>query len=258
MNQTHQGDVTCSIEAEVATLTLRRTGEFNSITDTMWHALTDHIHRLGQDDAVRMIVLRGDGETFSSGADLRDLVAAADSHRAATAFCNRVVDALSAIVSSPKLTVAALAQHVTGAGAEIAIACDVRLAQQDVTFQIPVAKLGIVADRITIKRLLELAGPGVARQILLLARSVDAPTCLRIGLVDHLVPVGGLDAAIEQVADALRPNADSAIRATKLLLLEEEGLLAMDDTIDAFRQSLLTGEVAGRGHAVLERRVSSR
>lgn len=247
------GQVLRVVDGDVATITLSRPGKHNSITDTMWLQLTEHLRALAGDDSARTIVIRGDGASFSSGADLEDLVAACASRELAEAFCRRVTDALHAIITAPQVTVAALTRHTTGGGAEVALACDLRIAQDDMLFQVPVARVGLVPDRLTTRRLLAVGGPGVARSVLLLARTFTAEECLRIGVVDDLVQTGGLDEALVRVGDAVRRTDPSAVRGTKRLLLKEEGVPSSEEFYEEFLASLLGGGVAERGRRVLRR-----
>lgn len=251
----HAGEVTCRVHGDVATLVLTRPWKHNSVTRSMWVQLTEHVHRLEQDPDVRMIVLRGEGSAFSAGADLADMATSAGDPTTARAFAVRVASALHALATSSKVTVAALKHHVRGGGAELALACDLRVAEEDIAFQIPVSRLGVVPDRITARRLTRLAGPGVARRVLLLTHELDGAECLNAGLVDELVPVGSLDAAVSRMANELRNNVDSAVRITKRILLEEEGLTAgVDELIAEFVESLVSGGVAERAQTALRSR----
>lgn len=240
------GEVQAHVEGAVATLTLSRPGKHNSLTRHMWRQLADHVGALEADSQVRVIVLRGEGSVFSSGADLPEVIEAASSREAAQAFCDEVAGALRALATSRALTVALLSHHVSGGGAEIALACDLRLAQDDVLFSVPVARMGIVPDRLTVRRLLSLGGPGTARAVLLLARTLDAGHCLRVGLVDELVAVGGLDDALDTLLADLTRTVDYSVRHTKSLLLREEELVG-GDLVEEFVQSLVDGGVADNG-----------
>lgn len=249
------GTVTCVVDGPVARLTLVRPRKHNALNDAMWVELTDHVRRLSQDDEVRVIVLQGHGSSFSSGADLADLVGAAGDEDSARAFCLRVAEALHALATSPKFTIAAMKHHTRGGGAEAALACDLRVAQDDIRFQIPVARLGVVPDRFTAQRLLHLGGPGVARRVLLLTEEFDGQGCLDAGLVDRLVPAGSLDEAVEAAAQEVCANAESAVVATKRILLEQEGLSRPpEEMIAEFVDSLLSPAVLERGARALQPR----
>lgn len=248
------GEVVCRIDGDVANLVLNRPEKHNSLTDPMWTQLTEHVHRLGEDPTIRMVVVRGEGSMFSSGADLGDLLAAAQNLQAARLFSRRVAGAMHALATFPHVTVAALKHHVRGGGAELALACDLRIAEDDVAFQIPVSRIGVVPDRFTTRRLLRLGGPSVARRVLLLTHELNAEECLRVGLVDRVVPTGLLDGELAQLASELRSNSDRAVRATKRMLLEDEGLLVdPEEMVAEFVESLVGGEVAERGRSVSRR-----
>ena len=241
------GEVLTDVAGEVATLTLSRPGKHNSLTRAMWRQLARSVQDLDAQHAIRVIVVRGHGTVFSSGADLPEVIDATKSRESAQAFCEEVAGALHALATSPKLTVALLAHHVSGGGAEIALACDLRIAQPDVQFSIPVARMGLVPDRVTVRRLLALSGPSTARAVLLLARRLDAQHCLRVGLVDEVVDVGTLDEALDRLLADLSRTVDYSLLHTKALLLREESLGAQDELIEEFVESLIHGGVASNG-----------
>jgi enoyl-CoA hydratase/carnithine racemase len=240
------GEVIRRVDGPTATLTLSRPAKRNSVTRAMWRQLTDLVRDLGADPTIRVIVIRGHGTVFSSGADLPEVVAAA-SAESAQVFCDEVAQALHMLATTPKLTIALLAHHVSGGGAEIALACDLRIAQEDVEVSVPVARLGLVPDRVTVRRLLALAGPGVTREVLLLARKLDAAHSLRVGLVDRVVDVGALDDALADVLSDVAQTVDYSLVHIKALLLNEEALGGPDHLVDEFVQSMIHGGVADNG-----------
>lgn len=250
MPQDSAGEVRCQVDGAVATVTLSRPGKHNSLTRAMWRQLTAHLADLEDCPEVRLIAVRGQGSVFSSGADLPEVIEAARDPESAREFCEEVGAALAALASSSKVTVALLARHVSGGGAEVALACDLRLAQEDIVLSVPVARMGIVPDRITVRRLLSLAGPGTARLVLLLARRLDADHCQRVGLVDEVVPVGGLDEALHAVRRDSCATVPYSVRHTKALLVRQEALLH-DDLVAEFVESLRAGGVAEHGAAHL-------
>ena len=249
-----KGAVRLHVDGDVATLTLVRTDKHNAISDVMWEQLTAHLHALIELDEVRVLVLRGEGSVFSAGADLQDMVSATADEKSARAFALRVAECLHALMTTPKVTIAVLEHHVRGAGAELALACDLRLAADDLQLQVPVARLGVVPDRFTVRRLLNLGGPAVARRVLLLAEELDATESHRLGLVDEVAHAGALDHLLERILKGLRANEAGAVGITKQVLLEEEGLLRDPcDMVDEFARSLTAGPVSERGTRVLDR-----
>lgn len=243
----HTGEIMVKVDGPVATLILHRPGKRNSVTRKMWRQLAAHMRELGDNGQVRVIAVRGHGTMFSAGADLPEVIAAAGDHASARIFCVEVAHALHALATSPKLTVALLEHHVSGGGAEIALACDLRLAQDDVQFSVPVARMGLVPDRLTVRRLLSLCGPGATRSILLLARSLNAAQCHRLGLIDELVAVGGLDEAVGRMVDDLAHVVDYSTVNIKAMLVREESLGGLDDLVEEFVASMVHGGVADNG-----------
>src|SRR4029077_891928 len=133
---------------------------------------------------VRAVVLTGAGGHFCAGADLSDVEG--DEFRGSL---RRLLDGLCA---TPLPVVAAVQGAALGAGTQLAIACDLRVATPDARFGIPAAKLGLMIDRWSVHRLTALAGEGPTRAMLLAADTVAGEEAHRLGLVQRL---GDLEAA---------------------------------------------------------------
>jgi enoyl-CoA hydratase len=138
----------------------------------------------------RAIVLTGDGTSFCSGADF-DAVASPD-------FRDALYAMLGTITAAPVPVVAAINGHAIGAGLQLAIATDLRIAAGTATFGVPTARLGLAVDPWTIERLVAVAGGGVARRLLLTCTSIATAEALVAGLVDR---VGTVDDAIALALD---------------------------------------------------------
>jgi enoyl-CoA hydratase len=159
--------------------------------------------QLAASDDLRVIVLTGAGSAFCAGADLVTRFAgeggATDTFRPAF---ERVLDA---IVDHPVPVIAAINGPAMGAGMQLAVACDVRVAAHGARFAIPGGKLGIHLSARNIWRLAQLVGTGAARDFLLAGRTVDADEALRIGLVQRTgddALATALDVAAEVAASA--------------------------------------------------------
>lgn len=144
----------------------------------------------------RVLVLTGAGGTFCAGADLGGV-----EDTEFVAALNRVLEGLRTATFP---TLAAVEGFALGAGTQLAVACDLRVARPDATFGIPAAKLGLMVDQWTVQRLARVAGDGTARAMLLAAETYRGDRGFELGLVQRL---GGLDDALawaEQIA-ALAP-----------------------------------------------------
>lgn len=143
---------------------------------------------VGQD--ARALVITGTGTSFCAGADLHGVYG--DSFRTA------LYGALTSIARAPVPVIAAVNGPAIGAGTQLAISCDLRVAAESAVFAVPTARNGLAVDPWTIRRLASLAGGGPARAMLLGAESVDVALASRCGLVDR---VGSLSDALSWAAE---------------------------------------------------------
>lgn len=177
----------------VATLWINRPDKRNAITYDMWRGIATSCRQLAADPTVRLLVVRGAGDHFSAGADISGLgdPAPAD-YRAANEAAH------DAIASFPKPTLAFITGACVGGGAQIAIACDLRVADSTSRFGITPARLGIVYPAFAVERTVRLIGPSSTKHLLYSAEIIDAERALRIGLIDELHEPG---AAIQRLSE---------------------------------------------------------
>jgi len=171
-----------TVERGIATILLNRPEKRNAVTYAMWCELTEHCERIATDPGVRLLVVRGAGDHFCAGADIGGLAEVPiEEYRRANEAADR------ALAGFPKPSIAFIAGACVGGGAEIAIACDLRLASANARFGITPARLGIVYPAPAIERAVRLIGPSAAKHLLYSAELIDADRALRIGLVDELL-----------------------------------------------------------------------
>jgi len=161
------------------------------------------------DDHVRALVLSGAGGHFCAGADLTGLENAA--------FADRLRTVLNTLRSAPFVTLAAVDGAALGAGTQLAVACDLRMATPGASFGIPAGRLGLAVDSWTVQRLSLLAGHGVARAMLLAAEVVKGDEAHRVGFVQRL---GAHEDALAW-ADEIAALAPLTLRAHKAALEEQ-------------------------------------
>lgn len=140
----------------------------------------------GVTDGTRVLVLAGAGGHFCAGADLTGVED--------TAFVTLLNQVLGRLRAAPFPTIAAVEGAALGAGTQLAVACDLRIAAADATFGIPAAKLGLMVDQWTVQRLLAFAGQGPARAMLLAAQTYSGHEALQFGFVQR---AGGVAAGLE-------------------------------------------------------------
>jgi len=167
----------------------------------------------------RMLVLTGAGGVFAAGADIRQL----RERRREDALAGINSGVFERIAGLPLPTVAAVDGHALGGGAELAYACDFRIATPRARFGNPEPQLGILAAAGASWRLRELVGLGLAREVLLAGRVLDGESALRAGLVSELVEPDELLPAAHALVDRVLRSDALALRLTKLALAAPPG-----------------------------------
>ena len=209
-------------ESHTATLTLNRPDALNAISRKLAGELLATCEALSVREDVRAVIVTGVGErAFCAGADLKERrMLTAEERAAHTAGIEAAAETLAAL---PMPTIAAVRGFALAGGAELAIACDLRVAAEDATFGFPEVKIGIFPGAGGALRLPRLVGGGAARDLLFTGRHITVEEAFRIGLVDRLVPADSVLEASAALAASIAVNAPLAVRAVKRALVESHG-----------------------------------
>ena len=202
-------------DGELAELVLARPERQNAINRAMWLALARHCDTIEHDEALRVVLVRGEGAAFSAGADIAEFAQVFADRQAAHAYNELVQDALDRLERLGKPTIAVVAGNCIGGGCALAAACDLRFAAADARLGITPARLGLGYSLGDVRRLMALIGPARVKDLLYSARLIGAEEALRLGLVDRVVPTHELAAAAEAYAHsllALSGNAQAIIK----------------------------------------------
>ncbi|MFI8100447.1 enoyl-CoA hydratase/isomerase family protein [Streptomyces sp. NPDC086023] len=192
----------------VATVVIAHPAKRNAMTAAMWARLPGLLDELAADSAVRALVLTGAGETFCAGADISGLRDDDTPQRLALA-------AEEALATFPKPTIAAIRGYCVGGGCQLAVACDLRFAEEGAAFGITPAKLGIVYPSGSTRRLADLVGPSTAKYLLFSGELVGTARALRTGLVDEVLPVGELAKRVGEFTRTLASRSQLTQAAAK-------------------------------------------
>lgn len=187
-------DILCQREGNIATVTLFNPDKLNALNAAMWSRLREAMNELTADLSLRCIILRGEGAAFAAGGDIEEFRTARATVDLALAYHEAVGAALAAIESCPHPTLAAILGPCVGGGLEIACACDLRIAGETARFGAPIMKLGFSMYPGELAGFLRLAGPAVAKEILLEGRLLTAAEAYAKGLLTRVVA----DAELEQ------------------------------------------------------------
>jgi enoyl-CoA hydratase/carnithine racemase len=220
----------------VATITLNRPDRLNALTFEVYEELTDTFRRLDQEADVRAVVITGAGRAFCSGGDVEDIIGALFDRDAEglLAFTRLTCDLIAAIRSCKRPVIAALNGTVAGAGAVIATACDIRIADESAKIAFLFTKVGLSgADMGAAWLLPRVVGWGRATELLMTGDFIDAREAYRIGLYNRVVDGDGdVLAEAESLAVRLAAGPSEALAVTKAAL-NAEASLELDAALDA-------------------------
>ncbi len=199
-------------DGDVATVTLDVPGKFNRVSMIARDQLAQVFADLDRDDAIRFVVLTGADGVFTAGGDIAGFLEKSP----------WVVSQLAKNVAAPercsKPVIARLQGYVFGVGLELALACDFRIAADDVQLALPEATIGMIPGSGGTQRLARMVGLGRAKDIVMRGRRVQAEEALTLGLVGDVVPGGELDSAVASLVDELRRHSPLALAMAKRVL----------------------------------------
>jgi 2-(1,2-epoxy-1,2-dihydrophenyl)acetyl-CoA isomerase len=204
-------------EAGVATVTLNRPDALNALTVPMKQELLGAFRGVEREKAVRAVILTGAGRAFCAGQDLRERLepGAAPLGIEVRERYNPIIRAMRGL---SKPIVGAINGVAAGAGASLAMACDLRIAADNASFALAFGRVGLVPDSGASWLLPRLVGSARAAELALLDEPVSAADALRIGFVGRVVPAAQLAAEARAVAARLAAGAPKAIALTKRAL----------------------------------------
>jgi enoyl-CoA hydratase len=217
-------------------------------------ALRRGFRGLADDESVRVVVLTGSGRAFTAGMNvnvLRDL----DVKRAKRLITD-LHEAIAAVHQAPFPVVGEVNGACLGAGFELAMACDLRVANETATFGLPEVRVG-VPSVIEAALLPALVGPGRAAEMLLCGTSMTAAEALACGLVNRVVPAAGMRQSVDELVGQVLACAPGAIRLQKELMIrwrQTDLASAVRFGINAFATAYATGEPQEGARAFLEKR----
>jgi 2-(1,2-epoxy-1,2-dihydrophenyl)acetyl-CoA isomerase len=182
----------------LATITLSRPDKRNAINAQMFTELGDAAERAANDPGIRVVLVTGEGKSFSAGIDVLLLNQLSGTRGARFRSFVRTAQRPSYILASmDKPTVAAIQGNAVGAGFQLALACDLRLAAEDVRFAMLEVRFGLIPDLGGIHRLSRVVGPARTKEIVWTGRNIEAEEAERLGLVNRVVSAEALEKEAE-------------------------------------------------------------
>jgi enoyl-CoA hydratase/carnithine racemase len=229
----------------VAFVIIHNQSKLNALSSELMDDFVFAVAPLAAEEDLRCVVVTGGGRAFVSGADIDELAGIAFPAEA-RAFIGKVHACCHLLRELPAPVIARINGQALGAGLELAISCDLRVAVDTAIFGMPEVKLG-VPSVVEAALLPGIVGWSRAREMMLLGETFDAAEALAMGLVDAAVPAGELDAAVERRISALFAAGQNAVRLQKALMRRWESLPLKDAVLagaDVFGRAYLTDEPA--------------
>ena len=232
-------------DGDVATITLDVPEKLNRVSMPARDQLANLFEELGHDESVRAIVLTGAGEkAFTAGGDIAGFLEREPEE------LSRLAWNVAAPERCPKPVITKLRGYAFGVGLELALACDFRIASDDVELALPEVKIGMIPGSGGTQRLARMVGLGRAKDMVMRGRRIDAEEALAIGLVTQVVAPAEIDSAVTSLVDELRALSPLALALAKRVLnhaydgplglgLEVEGLAyGLLRSTDDFREGV--------------------
>jgi enoyl-CoA hydratase/carnithine racemase len=193
----------------------------NAVSLEMWAATSRILDDFARDDEVRVVVLTGaGGKAFVSGADISKFESERATLEAARHYGATVEKAYAGVQEFPKPTIAMIRGYCIGGGVGLAVCCDLRICSDNSRFAVPAAKLGLGYSYAGLRRLIDVVGPGFAREVFFTARQFDAEDARLMGLVNRVVPQIELEGYVKDYAETIAANAPLTVKAVKFIVGE--------------------------------------
>ncbi len=237
------GFLTLQREGPVAAIVLNRPEKRNAISKEMWEEMAGQLTVLEEDRTVKVIVIRSQEEqSFSAGADIGQFSSVRESSESAKAYDRTAYQFLRRLGSVPKPTIAMIRGYCMGAGLELSLMCDFRMADRSAIFAITPAKLGMVYHFSGVQALVHQVGSAYAKDLLFSARRVDAEEAYRIGLIERLVEPEALEKEVYTYAGTLANRSPVSIRGVKRIVEKIKcGLTEADEECERLVSASLDG-----------------
>ena len=248
----------------VVRLTISNPAKRNALDHPILDAISATLRELsgvgGSPSHARCVIVTGAHGMFSAGYNIGEIPDDEFEERAERLVAHPFTQAIDALEAFPRPTLAALPGHTIGGGLELALACDLRVAQAGIKLGMPPAKLGLVYSHTGLRRFIDAVGAARTRELFLLGSYIDAPTALAWGLVNRVAPAEEMEATALALAGELAGNAPLSQTGNKRViaaLLSAEGELPADveeELIELRRASFASRDMREGMRAFAERR----
>ena len=229
------------LDGGVLTVVFDRADKKNAITQAMYTALADATEKAKADDAVRVILFRSEGDSFSAGNDIADFISLGQTEGDLVEM--GVFRFLKALADLDKPAVSAVRGRAVGIGLTLLLHCDMVVVAEDALLSAPFINLALAPEAASTLLLPAVIGHQRAFEIFALGEAIDGKTALAWGIANRAVPADQVEATARQLADKLAQRAPNSIRKTKALMRDAEALWGlMQREAEAFGSQMRSPE----------------
>jgi enoyl-CoA hydratase len=248
-----------NINNSVATIVIARQEKRNALDTATWQLLAEACEFLAPRADINVIVLSGDGEHFSAGADIHELRANITDATWLKHNQASIARALDAYAALPQPTIAKIRGACIGGGAALAAASDFRYCTADTRLAITPAKLGLTYRLVDCLRIVDLIGAAHARELLLMARECDAATALTWGFINEVIDADVFEAEVNAKVAQLASLSSTSQRGIKSSLLKIRAGQCVDDaeSIATFQNAFTGADFQEGAAAFIEKRAAT-
>jgi 2-(1,2-epoxy-1,2-dihydrophenyl)acetyl-CoA isomerase len=213
-----------SVHGGVVLLVMNRPDRMNALNSELATALCGALERIAEDDSIRAVVLTGAGRAFCAGGDLAVIGKGreANNSKQLEPILRAGMGSVLKIRTMPQPVIAAVNGAAAGAGMNVALAADIRIAAEEAMFGQNFAKVGLFPDYGGTYFLPELVGPSKAAEMFYTGDMIDAQTAFNLGLLNRVVPSAQLEAEARSLAQKIASGPPLAIRAVKRVLFARQ------------------------------------
>ncbi len=239
----------------IGIIIINRPESLNALNIETLGEIRDAVTALNNEEDIKVLIFTGAGKAFIAGADIKQMKDMNEND--AREFCNLGQKIFDIIENLDKPMIAAVNGFALGGGCELAMACDIRIASEQAKFGQPEVNLGVIPGFGGTQRLSRLVGKGIAKELIFTGEIIDAPTALRIGLINKIVAPENLMNEAIVMAQKIASKGPAAIMIAKSVInrgLEVDQPKGLAIEREGFVQCVASGEAKEGMEAFVEKR----